>query len=248
MQERERARIARDLHDTLGQRLVLLRLKIESLRECPADEWPRGFDELLTLADVIDQELDFLAWQMRPPALEDLGLVAAMKEFVDDWSAIHRIPASFEATGADGRLPPEVETCLYRVCQEALTNVVKHARATRVAVLIQRSDDDIVLIVEDDGQGAGIPSPSRCVASHPLGLTGMRERVMLVGGTFQMELAAARGTTVFVRVPIGSGPAPSAHAAGNHCDERAPRIGNSFRGDGVDVAPAAVTSVPDGAP
>lgn len=209
MQDRERARIARDLHDTIGQRLVSLRLKIELLKDCPADEMRRALDDLLRLADVIDRELDFLSWQMRPPALEDLGLVAAVRGFVQDWSAIHQVPATFHAAGADGRLPQEVETCLYRVCQEALTNVVKHAHATHVVVLMQRSDEDIVLIVEDDGQGAGGPVASPSVASHPQGVAGMRERVMLVGGTFQIEFGGARGTTVFVRVPAERSPAAS---------------------------------------
>ncbi|HEY0170561.1 MAG TPA: PAS domain S-box protein, partial [Pyrinomonadaceae bacterium] len=219
-QEDERRRISRDLHDQLGQQLTALRLQLDSLRgRCgPDEELCREVERIQTLAAAIDGEVDFLAWELRPTALDDLGLTAALANFVDEWSNHYHVPAEFHAAGFGSgtlRLPPQVETCLYRIAQEALNNIYKHAQAARVSVILERRGPDAVLVVEDDGVGfdsadAGVWAVERGLG---LGLVGMRERAALLGGSVEFESEAGKGTTVFARVPT------TARAEGGTRDE-----------------------------
>ncbi|MGE3179791.1 MAG: sensor histidine kinase, partial [Vicinamibacterales bacterium] len=145
-----------------------------------------------------------LVWELRPTALDDLGLRAALANYVKDWSARVGIPAEIHSTGLlDARLPSEVETTLYRIAQEALTNVAKHARATRVDVLLERRPDAVLLVVEDDGVGfaAGEGAPA---APGGFGLLGMQERASLVGAVLEVESTPGQGTTVLVRLSAGA--------------------------------------------
>ncbi len=212
-QEEERKRIARDLHDQLGQQLTALRLKIEILKGmCAGDEALREYiDETQALARQIDADVDFLAWEMRPVALEDIGLAAALANYVREWSAQFNIPADFQANRfGKKRLAPETEAHLYRIMQEALNNVYKHARAKNVDVSLERRDDFAVLIIEDDGIGF---EPDECISNKNdakcIGLTGMRERAALIGGNLEIESAPGAGTTVFVRVPVSNFKSPA---------------------------------------
>ena len=108
----------------------------------------------MTLAQQVDSQVDFLAWELRPAALDDLGLTAALPRFLGEWSAYHGLQANFQATGSlPARLSPAAETTFYRVTQEALTNVVKHAHATRVDVVLEGARDSVSLVIEDDGVG-----------------------------------------------------------------------------------------------
>jgi two-component system CheB/CheR fusion protein len=202
-QEDERRRISREIHDHLGQQSTALRLNLEALKEsCTAYEELCGpIAETQALAARLDSEVDFLAWELRPASLDDIGLAAALANFVKDWSKHFQIPADYHSTGMDKDRPaPEVETCLYRIAQEALNNTYKHARASRVDVLLERRDHHVVLIVEDDG--AGFKLDEAAEAHDGLGLIGMRERAMLVGGTLEIESEPLKGTTVFARVPV----------------------------------------------
>jgi two-component system CheB/CheR fusion protein len=202
-QEDERRRIAREIHDHLGQQSTALRLNLEALKDQCA-----GYEELCepiaqtqAIAARLDADVDFLAWELRPASIDDLGLAAALANFVKDWSKHFQIPADFHTTGLDEERPsPETEISLYRIAQEALNNTYKHAQARRVDVLLERRDHSVVLIVEDDGTGF---NPDGAAAAHEgLGLLGMRERAALVGGTLEIESAPAQGTTVFARVPV----------------------------------------------
>jgi two-component system, chemotaxis family, CheB/CheR fusion protein len=202
-QEDERARIARDLHDQLGQQLTALRLALERHRETltAQTEPDVHLDRALSLARQVDHEVDFLAWELRPAALDDLGLVAALPRFLAEWSGYHGIPSNFQTTGTvAGRLTPEAEITFYRVAQEALTNVVKHAHATRADVVLEGSDEAVVLIVEDDGVGFDMTSAD--AKTTGIGLVGMRERAALVGATLQVESALGEGTTVYLRLSL----------------------------------------------
>ncbi|HEX8639151.1 MAG TPA: PAS domain S-box protein, partial [Pyrinomonadaceae bacterium] len=154
-QEDERKRIARDLHDELGQQLTALRLKLEATRKiCEEEEICGKIDEMQLIAKQIDADVDFLAWELRPAALDDLGLVAALENYVREWSHHAGVTAEFHASKSKKlRLAPEVETNLYRITQEALNNTHKHAEAGRATVMLEKRDDLIVLIVEDDGKG-----------------------------------------------------------------------------------------------
>ena len=205
-QEDERRRIARDIHDQLGQQLTALRLKIATLAE-DGTIGPKLAHDIGTLQDnaaKLDSEIGFLAWELRPAALDDLGFVAATRNFVAEWSKHYDIPAELHAGKAEGnRMSAEIETNLYRITQEALNNVVKHADAKSVNVVIERRRNEIVLIIEDDGNGfePGDSVPIRD-SGKGLGLVGMRERAALIGGTLEIESAPGKGTTIFARVPI----------------------------------------------
>ncbi|MCA1636902.1 MAG: PAS domain S-box protein [Acidobacteria bacterium] len=200
-QEDERKRIARDLHDELGQQLTALRLKLEAARKiCEEEEVCGKIDEIQIIARQIDADVDFLAWELRPAALDDLGLVASLENYAREWSHHAGVTVEFHASKLKKmRLAPEVEINLYRITQEALNNTHKHAQAKSVSVVLERRDDLIVLIIEDDGKG--FKPNDKKNRSKGLGLMGMEERAALVGGTFEIESAPKQGTTVFVRVP-----------------------------------------------
>jgi PAS domain S-box-containing protein len=198
-QEDQRSRISRDLHDQLGQQLTALRLALERHRDQCAGAGGEDLDRAQRLTRDIDDAVDFLAWELRPTVLDDLGLAAALPRYVEEWSAHHGVGARFEATGSiPGRLPPEVETAFYRVAQEALNNVTKHARASQVDVVLEGRDGEVKLIVEDNGTGFDVDAPG--VNDRGIGLAGMRERAALIGGTLQVE-STSKGTAVFLRVP-----------------------------------------------
>jgi PAS domain S-box-containing protein len=204
-QEDERKRIARDIHDQIGQELVALRLKLQLLQEeCKEDsKLNKRIAELETIAQRIDSEVDFLIWELRPSVLDDLGLSAAMKKFVADWSSHFNVPAEFHQVGLDGKhLLPEIEINLYRIGQEALNNISKHAKATNVSAILERRDGTISLIIEDDG--IGFEPTKKAVMTgddRGMGLLGMKERAELVGGNIEIESSQGNGTTIYVRVP-----------------------------------------------
>jgi PAS domain S-box-containing protein len=199
-QEDERARIARDMHDLVGQQLTALRLALERHEfRCSAE---LGDDTDLQRARGIvqemDRQLDFMAWELRPAALDDLGLGIALARYVESWSAHHGVRAEFRAVGLDGeRLGPSTETTFYRIAQEALNNVAKHATASRIDVIVERRDGAAVLVVEDDG--VGFNPREKDTQEDGMGLIGMRERATLIGATLLIESSPGEGTTVFVR-------------------------------------------------
>ena len=202
-QEDERSRIARDLHDQLGQQLTALRLAVERHRDSQhGGQSEEELERALTLARQIDSEVDFLAWELRPAVLDDFGLVAALPRYLNEWSAHHGIKTNFQTTGTlPDRLAPEAETTLYRVTQEALTNVLKHAHATRVDVVLEGHKNIVTLVIEDDGVGFDHGAVDKAGAA--IGLIGMRERAALINATLQVESAPGQGTTIYLRYPTG---------------------------------------------
>lgn len=206
-QEEERSRLSRELHDKMGQHLSALALNLElhknSLGENARDA--AQLDKLSELAEELSQEMRGLAWELRPPELDQLGLREALACYVEQWSRRSGIPVDFVSTGdAYGRLMPEAETALYRVCQEALTNVLKHAGASGVTLVLERSAEQLVLVVEDDGRGFDVEALlDEPTGRKRLGLMGMKERVEFAGGSFGVESAAGAGTTLVARVPPG---------------------------------------------
>lgn len=200
-QEDERKRISRDLHDHIGQKLTALSLNLEILKQkCEDDELCKFIEQVQERTREIDSELDFLAWELRPASIDELGLKVTLKNFAREFSRHFKIPVDFHSRGLEkGRLLPEVEINLYRIAQEALNNIAKHAQAGRVSVILENPDQHIVLIVEDDG--VGFDPQEKANKSEGLGLVGMGERVALVGGTVEIESAKGKGTTVYARVP-----------------------------------------------
>ncbi len=203
-QEDERRRIARDIHDQLGQQTTALRLKLEAIQELCRDkrELCNQIEQSQEIAAELDRGVDFLAWELRPAALDDLGLQAAVSEYVKEWSQFSGVAAEFHSSGFDdARLGTEIETNLYRITQEALGNTMKHGQAKRASVLLERRDDHVVLIIEDDGVGFD-PLKEQDGNERRLGLTGMRERASQIGGSVEVESKPDEGTTVFARVPL----------------------------------------------
>jgi PAS domain S-box-containing protein len=207
-QEDERRHIARELHDQMGQHLTALSLGLKSLEGVTPETWAgrERLRQLRDLTDVLGREIHELALELRPTALDDLGLHTALVNYAEAWSA--RSQVVFDFHGADlerERLPSPIETALYRIVQEGLTNVVKHARARNVSLVLQRSPDQVLAVLEDDGRGFGDGDGMPVSATGPrLGLLGMRERAELVGGTLTVESTPGRGTAIYVRVPLGS--------------------------------------------
>jgi signal transduction histidine kinase len=203
-QEEERRRIALEMHDEFGQQLSVLALKLSALRRGRGRR--RILDEQLASLELItrqlDTDLELIVSRLRPPALDDLGLLAAMTNYVRRWSQHFDIHIELHSSGMEpGRLTDEIETGLYRITQEALNNVAKHAQARNVAVLLDGRPDRVSLIVEDDGVGFDVEA----LGTHQrFGIVGMRERAALVGGTVDIESRPGHGTTVVTRIPITS--------------------------------------------
>jgi two-component system sensor histidine kinase UhpB len=206
-QENERRRIARELHDRLGQQLTALRLTLEMLS---AQSVERGdlrtqVETLQALASQLDQDVAFRVWELHPAELEAFGLEAALTKYVRTWSKHFDIQARLYTERAQGtRLTQELEGTIYRVAQEALNNVAKHSRADHVDVVLERSQELLSLIIEDDG--VGFDTRSVEASARGLGLIGMRERVALVGADIQIESTQGAGTTVIVRAPMAERP------------------------------------------
>ncbi|MGA2244087.1 MAG: PAS domain S-box protein [Verrucomicrobiota bacterium] len=211
-QETERGRISRELHDRLGQDLTALKVGLQNLRRQGSFSAPpeRDIHKLEKMAEGLIGHLHRLAWELRPSVLDDLGLELALQRYTDEWSQNTGIPVDLHigANSVNHRLPHEFETVLYRITQEALTNVARHTQAHRVSVLLERRPGYVSLIVEDDGQGFDAQELLKAPASrHKLGLLGMQERAKLAGGTLTIESAAEVGTAVIARLPIPPGAA-----------------------------------------
>ncbi len=203
-QEDERRRIARELHDESSQALTSLMVGLRALEGATCLEEVRDTtDRLRTVAAQTLDGLHNLALELRPSVLDDLGLVAALKRYVRDYAAGFGLDADFEVVGLEEkRLTPQVQTTLYRVVQEALTNVVRHAGASSVSVLLEQRGDSVIGIVEDDGCGFDVDSVLTSGQFRRLGLHGMQERTSLVGGRLTVESTPGVGTTVFIEIPL----------------------------------------------
>ncbi len=198
-QELERQRLARELHDETGQALTSILLGLRGVEE-EAQGQPRLLERLAEVREVAVatlQDVRRLAVELRPKALDDFGLLPALERLAESVGEQTGIAVELEGRLGD-RLPAETETALYRIVQEALTNVVKHAQARRVSVVLTRKDDSVAALVEDDGRGF---SPDG-VEEGRLGLTGIRERLSLLGGRLTLESAPDAGTTLVAEIPL----------------------------------------------
>jgi two-component system, NarL family, sensor histidine kinase DevS len=196
-QELERTRLARELHDETGQALASILLGLKPLEEATSGETREAVVALRGLVVSTLQDVRRLAVELRPSALDDLGLVPAIDRLAHSIGE-SGIRVDVEAQIGDERLPEAVETTLYRIVQEAVTNVARHAEARRLSITLTRRDGSVVAIVEDDGLGFDPDSTD----TGGLGLLGMRERLALVGGTLRIEAAAGAGTTIAAEVPV----------------------------------------------
>jgi len=199
-QELERRRLARELHDETGQALTSILLGLRGIEDAGASEQSKqAVEAVRELVRSTLQDVRQLAVELRPKVLDDFGLVAALERLTASLSEQTGIEVEFVQTISDEeRLSSEIETALYRIVQESLTNVVKHARASKVSVVLTRKDDAVSVVVEDDGIGF---EPAR-TREGGLGLLGMRERVGLLGGDVRVESRPGAGTTFVAEVPL----------------------------------------------
>ena len=159
--------------------------------------------ELKDLTADLGGELNRMAWELRPMALDDLGLRTAITQYLEEWGERAGLRIDLEIALDERRLPQAVETALFRVLQEAITNVVKHSGADQVGVILEATDGEVRLIIEDNGHGFVLDNGTElALGMKHFGLLGVRERLALVKGSLEVESAPNSGTTVYVRVPI----------------------------------------------
>lgn len=198
-QESERRYIARELHDQIGQSLTAIKLNLNAVQSS-AHEIPTLtiLHETIAVVDQTLEQVRTLSLELRPSILDDLGLVAALRWYLDRQASRAGFTVQFAAELSNGDVSKEIETTCFRVTQEIVTNVVRHAHARNVRVEIRRLETELELFVQDDGVGFD-PTAAR---GNSMGLSGMRERVMIVGGRMDIQSAPSRGTEIRVRVPL----------------------------------------------
>ncbi|MCL6106517.1 MAG: sensor histidine kinase [Actinobacteria bacterium] len=208
-QEEERRRIARELHDETSQSLTGLIIGIKMLEETAPASQPDLRERLFSIKDLAHQtlnEVHTMAVRLRPSILDDLGLPAALRSYAKEFSENIGIPVEVQLMALTERLTPELETVLYRVVQEALTNVARHSGATRCRVTLRRKENHVQGMIEDNGKGfdaaAAMASEDR---GRGLGLHGMKERIELVGGSLEFDSRPGEGTSIFLEAPVRSG-------------------------------------------
>lgn len=201
-QEAERQRLARELHDEAAQTLTALSLGLRSLQEAPGlpPAQKQLAESLKEQTLQLMAELHRLSVELRPSALDRVGLAEALRQYANEFGERYPLRIEFEAEGLEGAvLQPEAEISLYRIVQEALTNVARHAQASHVSVTMQRRGGSIVTVIEDDGKGF---DPQQAAKTGRLGLFGMQERAALAGGSLRIESAPGSGTTIYVEIPL----------------------------------------------
>ena len=203
-EEEERRRLARELHDELGQHLTALGLGVQALADSAHGnaEISERAALLRDMVNALGRGLHSVAVTLRPKALDDFGLEEALSTYTEIWSRQTGIAVDLHTDHSPERLPMVVESAVYRVIQEALTNVARHSGATRAGVVVERRDGNVVAIIEDSGKGFDISAIQPTNVRGGLGLLGVRERASLLGGTIDIESSPGGGTTLFVRIPI----------------------------------------------
>jgi two-component system sensor histidine kinase UhpB len=204
VQEDERSRLARDLHDDIGQALTALKIQLESLARSEAGVRPRIDECVETTRHALDRVRQ-LALSLRPLQLDDLGLVSALRSHLDRQARVGGLIPHFDAEQA-GHAPPEIETACFRVAQEAITNVLRHARARNLWLRLATADARLALSLRDDGVGFDAEAARRrAAAGGSLGLVSMEERIAFAGGSLELRSAPGQGTVLLATFPLGPG-------------------------------------------
>lgn len=200
-QENERQRIARELHDSTSQTLTSLLVGLQNLKQAPPEGGTLA-ERIEALRAIVAQTLEdirALAWQLRPAILDDLGLPSALARYLDDYQTRYGIQVEMVVHGLEKRLPPTLETTVYRIVQEGLTNIARHADARAASVVIARKGATLKIIIEDDGRGF---NPDLIENRQSLGLRGIRERAALFQGTVTIESRLGQGSSLFVELKM----------------------------------------------
>jgi signal transduction histidine kinase len=212
-QEQERRNLARELHDEVGQALTAIKMSVGVALRTPGTH-PRAhsaLEEARSVAETTLQGVRDLSQLLHPSMLDDFGLPETLAAYLRSFSKRTGIRAQFSLTGGDERMPPDVEVCLYRIVQEALTNVARHSGALSCSVSLSRGADSVELIVEDAGRGINLAANATDVRSG-LGLMGMRERAQTLAGRFTLTNRPEGGTRIVVTLPVRPGAEPARKA------------------------------------
>ena len=204
VQEEERRRISRELHDVIAQTLTGINVRLATLRTESAASTKDLQEKIASTQRLVEQSVEIVhrfARELRPTMLDDLGLVPTLESFIKGYIAETGIRVSLSAFAAIEEVGSDLRTVLYRIAQEALKNVSRHAEASRAAVCIEKGKGTIIMEIADDGKGFEVDGSARAKGGHGLGLLGMRERVEMVGGKFCIESAPGKHTTVRVEIP-----------------------------------------------
>lgn len=208
IQEKERARISREIHDSLGQQLTALQLQLASISASMDQGCPDAAVMLRETQKTVKQTISTtqnLCYQLRPSLLDDFGLFVALQDFINEFSEKWGIKIDFEHEDVQGLLSAEEETVLFRVLQESLTNILKHSRAKKVYISLSTADANVILSVHDNGIGFDMLELKRAGMGERFGILGMRERVEMVGGEFFIESRLGEGTKITAVVPMERG-------------------------------------------
>lgn len=208
-QEKERRRLSNEIHDELGQRLALLKHRLRSIKREVGDHQPSLLKECEETSRFIDETIVSvrrLSRDLSPSILEDLGLSAALQWLLDSFSERHSIQMSFDVEGIDGLFSQETQTHLYRISQEALTNIGRHAEASRVCFAVQKNENHVSFVVEDNGKGFNVAQiRSRLPHEKGMGLAAMAERARMFGATFHISSILGEGTRISLKIPLEKG-------------------------------------------
>lgn len=202
-QEDERKRIARELHDETSHSLTAMLIELQELRRGSLTADQEG--HAVALKSLIDQalkDINQLAWNLRPSVLDKFGLQVSLERYVEEIEAHHSFSVDLVVQGDAASLPPDVEITIYRLVQEAVTNVVKYAHARELGIMLVVNAAFVSVVVEDDGVGFDVGAVTRLRPGEHLGLLGMDERVSILGGTLDIESSVGGGTTIIAKVPL----------------------------------------------
>jgi len=204
VQEEERKRLARDLHDDVGQALTALKIQVESIARPGNELTARSrIDEIVDTVQHTLERVRQISLSLRPPQLDDLGLAAALRSHLDRQARVAGLHAHFEAEDAPQELAPDAETACFRVAQEAINNVLRHARARNLWVRLFTAGGRLAISVRDDGRGFDLDAVrARAANGASLGLVGMEERMALAGGSFELRSAPGQGTVLLATFPV----------------------------------------------
>jgi PAS domain S-box-containing protein len=204
VQEEERRRLARDLHDDVGQVLTALKIQLESLARGGGELSMRArVDECVDTAQHTLERVRQISLSLRPPQLDDLGLAAALRSHLDRQARVAGLQAHFETEDAPNEVAADTETACFRVAQEAINNVLRHARARNLWVRLFTTGGQLAISVRDDGRGFDLDAVrQRAANGASLGLVGMEERMALAGGTFELRSAPGQGTVLLASFPL----------------------------------------------
>lgn len=207
VQEAERKQLARELHDEMGQALTAISINLATItQELPpncAKSFLGRLNESKMLADQTLEQIRELSFNLRPAMLDDLGLVPTLRWYLKRYEIRVNLPVTLEVSGLRERLPVDIETALYRIFQEALTNVTRHAHASHVQLAIRRRKAGVVIEIKDDGRGFEVEQVfGQEIPTGGMGLLGMRERTVLLGGVFNLHSAPGAGTQISIEIPL----------------------------------------------